>query len=54
MIEITADGKWLYWAAPTGPLYRVETHLLRDTTLSDVELSAHVEAVYDNNFRLAP
>ncbi|QCP62367.1 SMP-30/gluconolactonase/LRE family protein [Pantoea sp. SO10] len=50
MIEITADGKWLYWAAPTGPLYRVETQLLRDNTLSDVELAAHVEAVYDNNF----
>ncbi|MGK3123848.1 L-dopachrome tautomerase-related protein [Candidatus Pantoea formicae] len=50
MIEITADGKWLYWAAPTGPLYRVETQYLRDTTRSDAEVATHVEAVYDNNF----
>ncbi|WP_250503935.1 hypothetical protein [Caballeronia sp. AZ7_KS35] len=32
LIEITADGKWLFWAAPTGPLYRIETRLLRDAT----------------------
>lgn len=50
MIEITADGKWLYWAAPTGPLYRVETRILRDLALSDAEVASHVQAVYDNNF----
>lgn len=50
MIEITADGKWLYWAAPTGPLYRVETRFLRDMTRSDAEVASQVEAVYDNNF----
>ncbi|MFJ5162354.1 SMP-30/gluconolactonase/LRE family protein [Pantoea sp. NPDC088449] len=50
MIEITADGKWLYWAAPTGPLYRVETRILRDMTRSDAEVASQVEAVYDNNF----
>lgn len=50
MIEITADGKWLYWAAPTGPLYRVETRILRDVARSDAEVASHVEAVYDNNF----
>jgi sugar lactone lactonase YvrE len=50
LIEITADGKWLYWAAPTGPLYRIETQHLRDTTLSDQELSEKVEHVFDNNF----
>lgn len=50
MIEITADGKWLYWAAPTGPLYRVETQHLWNSTLSDAALAERVEAVYDNNF----
>ncbi|WP_217696695.1 L-dopachrome tautomerase-related protein [Mycobacterium sp. GA-1841] len=50
MIEITADGKWLYWAAPTGPLYRVETRYLKDEAVSDAELAAHVEHVFDNNF----
>jgi sugar lactone lactonase YvrE len=50
MIEITADGKWLYWAAPTGPLYRVKTEYLRDPELTDAEIITHVESVYDNNF----
>ncbi|WP_313683176.1 L-dopachrome tautomerase-related protein [Pantoea sp.] len=50
MIEITADGQWLYWAAPTGPLYRVETRWLQQTELSDEQLISHVEQVYDNNF----
>lgn len=50
MIEITADGKWLYWAAPTGPLYRVETRILRDVARSDAEVAKQVETVYDNNF----
>ncbi|WP_322007623.1 L-dopachrome tautomerase-related protein [Paraburkholderia tropica] len=50
LIEITADGKWLYWAAPTGPLYRLETRFLNDLNLSDDELVLHVEHVFDNNF----
>ncbi|SEJ32286.1 L-dopachrome tautomerase-related protein [Paraburkholderia tropica] len=50
LIEITADGKWLYWAAPTGPLYRVETRYLNDMSLSDDELAQHVEHVFDNAF----
>jgi hypothetical protein len=50
MIEITADGKWLYWAAPTGPLYRVETRLLDDPAVSDDDLAQHVEHVFDSNF----
>ena len=50
MIEITADGKWLYWAAPTGPLFRVETRYLVDRACSDADIAARVEAVYDNNF----
>ena len=50
MIEITRDGHWLYWAAPTGPLYRIETRYLLNRKLSDAELVQHVEAVYENNF----
>ncbi|ERK16118.1 hypothetical protein L579_4394 [Pantoea sp. AS-PWVM4] len=49
MIEITADGNWLYWAAPTGPLYRVETRWLQ-SDLPDEDILPHVEQVYDNNF----
>lgn len=50
MIEITADGKWLYWASPTGPLYRIETRWLLDTQYRDADLIPQVEKVYDNNF----
>lgn len=47
MIEITQDGKWLYWAAPTGPFYRVATDLLRDARVSDAQLATHIEHVAD-------
>jgi len=50
MIEITADGKWLYWASPTGPLFRIETRFLNDLALADEDLVSHVQRVYDNNF----
>lgn len=50
LIEITPDGKWLYWASPTGPLYRTETRRLLDPEISDEALSAHVERVFDNAF----
>lgn len=50
LIEITADGKWLYWASPTGPLYRVETRYLHDPGVSDAILLRHVEHVFDNTF----
>lgn len=50
MIEITSEGKWLYWAAPTGPLYRLETRLLNDADVSEEQLQQAIERVYDNNF----
>jgi sugar lactone lactonase YvrE len=50
LIEITADGKWLYWASPTGPLYRIETRFLRDATFSDQDLKERVEHVFDSRF----
>lgn len=50
LIEITRDGKWLYWASPTGPLYRVATNYLSDPLVSDTKLLTFVENVFDNHF----
>lgn len=50
MIEVTADGRWLYWAAPTGPFYRIETALLRNDGLTDDTLAAHIQHVADIPF----
>jgi sugar lactone lactonase YvrE len=50
LIEVTADGRWLYWAAPTGPLRRVETRHLLDPRMSDDALVQHVQHVFDNSF----
>jgi Major royal jelly protein len=50
LIEVTADGNWLYWAAPTGPLYRIETRFLNDPALTDADLADRVEKVFDNAF----
>lgn len=50
LIEVTADGTWLYWAAPTGPLYRVETRYLNDSAMQDDAIAHHVEKVFDNEF----
>ena len=50
MIEITADGQWLYWATPIGPLYKIQTRLLRNKDLTDVALAGHVQHVADIEF----
>lgn len=50
MIEVTADGAWLYWAAPTGPLYRIETGLLNDPAVTDEVLAGHIQHVADIPF----
>lgn len=47
LIEISPDGKWLYFQPLTGPLWRVETRLLRDTKVSEETLSKSVQFVYD-------
>lgn len=47
LIEISADGEWLYWASPTGPFRRVRTRYLRDRSMSDKELASHVELYAD-------
>ncbi|QKZ04225.1 L-dopachrome tautomerase-related protein [Pseudomonas eucalypticola] len=46
-IEISPDGKWLYYQALSGPLWRVPTAGLRDTQLSEQALGEQVEFVYD-------
>ncbi|KAA9160751.1 hypothetical protein FPZ12_016550 [Amycolatopsis acidicola] len=43
MIELSADGVWLYWAAPTGPFRRIRTDILRDPSVSDDALAGQVE-----------
>jgi sugar lactone lactonase YvrE len=50
MIEISNDGEWLFWAAPTGPLYKIETRLLNDASLSDDALEKQVVHVADIAF----
>jgi hypothetical protein len=43
MLEVSADGDWLYAAAPTGPFVKVKTVDLRDASLTDEELARRVE-----------
>ncbi|WP_244018558.1 SMP-30/gluconolactonase/LRE family protein [Novosphingobium organovorum] len=45
MLELTADGQWLYFCTPTGPLRRVSTKALWDTRLDEDALAGQVETV---------
>jgi hypothetical protein len=45
MIELSADGKWLYWAFPAGPLRRIETVALWNEALGDGDLAERIETV---------
>lgn len=46
LLELSRDGKWLYFAALLGPmLRRVPTAVLQDAALSDAEVAASVEDV---------
>lgn len=46
LLELSADGKWLYFSALLGPvLRRVETKYLTDESLSDEQIAEHVEDV---------
>lgn len=47
VIEVSPDGKWLYYATPTGPLYRIPTASLNDTGLSNDALERRIEKVAD-------
>ena len=45
-LEVSPDGKYLYFQPVSGPLSRVETRFLRDPHLSAVELSQQVQPFY--------
>lgn len=47
MLEVSADGRWLYFCTPTGPLRRIPTTALRDPALSEPALAAKVRLVAD-------
>ncbi|MBK0122474.1 hypothetical protein IAE30_03580 [Pantoea sp. S61] len=44
-LEVSPDGKWLYYQAIPGPLARIETRYLNDSTLSAAEVAKHAEKV---------
>lgn len=46
-IEVSPDGKWLYFQPLSGPLWRVPTTALQDDTLSESQLAGRVEYVAD-------
>lgn len=46
-LEVSNDGEWLYFATPTGPLYRVATAKLLDLSLSDQDLALAIQKVAD-------
>ncbi|MDF9789307.1 catechol 2,3-dioxygenase-like lactoylglutathione lyase family enzyme [Methylorubrum extorquens] len=45
MIELDADGAWLYWATPTGPVRRIATALLTDESLTDADLASAIQTI---------
>ncbi|MBP0904270.1 L-dopachrome tautomerase-related protein [Mariniflexile gromovii] len=45
-LEISPDGKWLYFQPASGPLCRVETQYLNDENLSKKDLTSKVELFY--------
>ncbi|WAH61569.1 major royal jelly family protein (plasmid) [Pseudomonas silvicola] len=42
-LEVSPDGKWLYYQAIPGPLARIETRYLNDSALSAAEVAKHAE-----------
>lgn len=44
-LEVSQDGKWLYYQAIPGPLARIETRYLNDSALSAAEVAKHAEKV---------
>jgi sugar lactone lactonase YvrE len=45
-LEISPDGKWLYFQPASGPLWRVETQYLNDENISEEDLASKVELFY--------
>lgn len=46
-LEVSPDGKWLYYQAIPGPLARIETRYLDDENLSTAEVNHHAEKFLD-------
>lgn len=46
-LEISPDGKWLYFQPASGPLWRVETQYLNDENISEKDLASKVELFYE-------
>ena len=44
-LEVSPDGKWLYYQAIPGPLARIETRYLNDSALSAAEVAKDAEKV---------
>lgn len=45
-LEISTDGKWLYFQPASGPLWRVETQYLNDENIYGKDLASKVELFY--------
>lgn len=45
-LEISTDGKWLYFQPASGPLWRVETQYLNDENISEKDLASKIELFY--------
>jgi hypothetical protein len=46
-LEVSPDGKWLYFAPLSGPWSRVETRWLDDPTVDSATVARHVESWFD-------
>lgn len=46
-IEVSPDGRWLYYQPITGPFYRIETRWLDDPALDDKERAKHASRFAD-------
>jgi hypothetical protein len=43
MLEVSADGRWLYYQPAAGPMSRIETRWIDDPQISDTERGKHVQ-----------
>jgi sugar lactone lactonase YvrE len=46
-LEVSDDGRWLYYQPCSGPMSRIETRYLDDPSLTGAVLASHVEAYAD-------
>ena len=46
-LEVSGDGRWLYYQPCSGPMFRIGTSFLDDPSLDETTLSGHVERFAD-------